>query len=467
VEGSVRKGADRIRITAQLIDAASGNHIWAEKYERELKDVFALQDEIAQQIASNLIAENYEMELTRVRGMPTDNLTAYDLYWRGIDHSYLFTEESIGKAKEYFEAALNLDEMYAEAYAWLSRAYFMDYVCGWDRSPQVLERVVELARKAIAIDSSSSVAHRTQAGAMMHQGKTEQAMVEIERAISLDPNHADNYQQMGGLLGVQGKREESIEFLQKSMRLDPHHRAPIAANLGWAYRAVCRYEDAVKEYQKAILRDPDLLEGYTGLAKTYLQQYQTQQNEDPFVLDRAIEIAEKGVALDENAIGSHSALRHIYLWRRQYDQAVLEAEKVIAIAPKAPNGYTWLSHILGYLGRYEKAIELAEKAGQIDPTYSWPLSHAYRLTGRHEEAVAVVEKRFTSTLNYSELYHNRIELAILYSELGREEDAKAEAAKILELVPNFSVDVYGERIPYKDPAQAERDMAALRKAGLK
>ena len=115
----------------------------------------------------------------------------------------------------------------------------------------------------------------------------------------------------------------------------------------------------------------------------------------------------------------------------------------------------------------EEAIEMAEKARQIDSSITWPLRFAYRLTGRYRDALILAVQDLNLYPTFSGLYHLHVELTILYSELGRLEEAKAEAAEILKLVPNFSVEVYGERVPYKDPAQAERDMAALRKAGLK
>jgi len=177
-------------------------------------------------------------------------------------------------------------------------------------------------------------------------------------------------------------------------------------------------------------------------------------------------MAVKSSSLSESTVSRKLSCR-AYLQRKQHDQAIGEAEGMMTIAPDGPDGYTWLAHVLNHVGRYQEAVEFAEKAEQIDPGSGWPLYHAYRLTGRHEDAVAIAERFLTPEIDFYGAFSTHIALAIMYSELGRTDEAKAEAAEILKLVPNFSVDVYGERIPYKDPAQAERDMAALRKAGLK
>ena len=206
---------------------------------------------------------------------------------------------------------------------------------------------------------------------------------------------------------------------------------------------------------------------YWLLAQSYMEMWLTQQTDDPQALDQAMGAAKKVVALDEN---QRYYLSRAYLLKKQYDHALAEAEKLISIAPWRPIHYLNLASIYNYIGEPENAIKMAEKAGQLtpeNPTIGFgTLSSAYSLMGRYEKALEFLRQLPGSPLFMGEL-DNHLALAILHSELDRIEEAKAEAAEVLKLVPDFSVEIYGQRVPYKDPSLAERDMAALRKAGLK
>ena len=141
-------------------------------------------------------------------------------------------------------------------------------------------------------------------------------------------------------------------------------------------------------------------------------------------------------------------LGRVYLWKKQHDQAIAEAERAIALDPNDADGYAWLGETLNFAGRPEEAIGLIEKAMRLDPryppSYSYLLGRAYRLTGRYEEAIAAYKRALTRNPNLLPAHHD---LAIIYSELGREEEARAEAAEILRISPNFSLEVLRQRIP--------------------
>jgi len=180
VEGSVRKADNMVRITAQLIDATTEGHLWAKTYDREFKDIFNLQDEIAQQVVAALNIESREAEQARVRRIPTENLTAYDSLLRGLSHFSRPTKEENAKAKAMFERAIELDSEYASAYVLLGYAHFMDHVFGSNRGPRTLEQVSEFARKAISLDDSSSLAHALLAEVYKIKGQFEQAISQAE-----------------------------------------------------------------------------------------------------------------------------------------------------------------------------------------------------------------------------------------------------------------------------------------------
>jgi len=334
------------------------------------------------------------------------------------------------------------------------------------------------------------------------QGQLEKAMAEAERALYLNPNDAFTHLIMGIVLRDSGKPGEAVEYLKKAMRLNPHHEANYITELTWAYRLLGRYEETIALLQEALVRTPNymagytdlatsfralgryeeaiahLLEGishdpdyvwtYTGLVACYLQQWQTQRNEDPVVLGKALEAAGRCVTLNAGAWG-HYALSLVCLNRKQHDRAITEAERTIAIG-QGGDWYGGLGHLYNSVGRYEEATALAERILRRSPEDNVALSvlgHAHRLSGKHGDAVGVYREILGNRPFFIDSYSAHAALAMLYAELGRKDEAKAEAAEVLKLVPNFSVDVWGERVPYKDPAMAERDMAALRNAGLK
>jgi len=165
---------------------------------------------------------------------------------------------------------------------------------------------------------------------------------------------------------------------------------------------------------------------------------------------------------------AHSTLGRVSLWKKQHDKAIAEVERAIALDPNDAEGYAWLGETLSFVGRLEEAIGLIEKAMRLNPHYPpfyiFQLGEAYRYMGRYEEAMAAYKKALTRN---PDLLPAHFGLAVSYSELGREEEARAEAAEVLRLNPKYSLEVWRQTTPLKDPAVLERMLAALRKAGLK
>jgi len=381
LEGSVRKVGDKIRITAQLIDATTGNHIWSEKYDKELKDIFALQDEIAQQIAINLLAEYKESEFTRIRRIPTDNLTAHDSYMRGLEQIYKFTKEANTKARDYFERAMKIDPMYADAYAFCGLTYLFDREFGWNRDPQIIKKVYEFALKAIDLDKTNARARYLMAWVYNMQNKIEQAISELNRAISLNPNDDDSYMLLGRVLSAAGRHEEGIELLETTIRLNPLHHADVIYSLGRVYEGAGQYEDAIEAYKKAILRDPNYFPAYQQLSLVYAFQWYLQKSHDPQILDRALEMAQKAVALDETNSDTRTSLGWVYLNRGQQDQAIEELEKAIMLDPNNYSAYRVMSQVYMIMGKSTESVEIAHKANELTPenpsSGNWFLGQAY------------------------------------------------------------------------------------------
>jgi TolB-like protein/class 3 adenylate cyclase/cytochrome c-type biogenesis protein CcmH/NrfG len=320
LEGSVQKAGDEVRIVAQLIDTTTGGHLWSQRYDRPLKDIFALQDDIVQKIVTTLKLQLTLQEQGVLVRKATDNPEAYDAYLRGLEYFYRFTKEAHLQARQRYERAIELDPAYAAAYAFLGLTY------------------------------------------------------------------------------------------------------------AWGF---------------------------------------SEWGQDLEALDRAFTLVQRAIALDDSSPEAHMALGGIYLWKKQHDLAIAEMKRVITLAPNEVRGYTNLGWTLSYSGRPEEAIGLLEKAIRFNPRDPilalYNLGFAYRLMRRYDEAVTVLKSVLTRNPDYRPAH---AELAVIYSELGREEEARTEGAEILRISPDFSLEIARQRVPYKDPAELERFISALRRAGL-
>ena len=260
VEGSVRKAGDHVRITAQLVDATTGAELWAQRYDRPLQDVFALQDEIVGRIVTTL-----KLQLTSdERGMyaftkGTENLEAYDDFLRGGGYYWSFTKEGNAKARQMFEKAIELDPKYADAYSSLGVAYWFGWAFQWIQDPGALGRAYQLAQKAITLDESLPAAHIALSYIYLYRRQYNQATTEAERTIALDPNSGQGYEALANILGDSGRPAEAIDFVEKAMRLDPKARDFYLFYEGWIYTQMGKYAEAIPMLKRHLARYPNNL----------------------------------------------------------------------------------------------------------------------------------------------------------------------------------------------------------------
>jgi adenylate cyclase len=272
LEGSVRRADSQVRITAQLIDATTGGHVWSERYDRPLTDIFTVQDEVTQQIVANLQVEVLEAEIERVRRVPTENLTAYDSLLRGREYTYRFTKEANTQARQMYEQAIALDPQYAGAYVAVGWTYWVEWTLQWSDDPQSLERAAELAQRAITLNASLPAAHRLLSHVLLWKNRQHDlAIAEGERALALDPNNPEGYTTLANILTFAGRPEEAIVLLEKGMRLNP--RAPhywfYLFELGHAYHWLGQYEKAIDLQKRVLLLNPNQYIAHLELAKIY------------------------------------------------------------------------------------------------------------------------------------------------------------------------------------------------------
>jgi adenylate cyclase len=270
LEGSVRKAEDRVRITAQLIDALNGHHLWAERYERDLKDIFALQDEITMKVINALQVKLTEGEHARLWAKGTDNLEAYLKSLRARELYLTQTKENNDLARRFAEEAIALDPEYAPPYHVLSITNFMDILYRTTKSPQQsMTQAVELAKKAIALDDSYALAHGWLGFLYSWLGKFEEGIMEAQKGVALDPNGAHGYLYLCFAYQFAGRYEEAVEAIEKAMRLNPFPPNTYYRQACRAYYHVERYEEAIGAGEKAVTLSPDDYQAHLSLAMAY------------------------------------------------------------------------------------------------------------------------------------------------------------------------------------------------------
>ena len=258
LEGSVRKAGERVRITAQLIDALTGHHLWAERYDRDFKDIFALQDEITKKIITALQIKLTEGEQADIYSRGTDNLEAY---LKTMKANWLFlqsTKDGVLKARQLAEEAIALDPDYAFAYRVLGSTHGLTIVLGMSKNPrESLKRAIELFRKAIELDDSLAAAHCALGFWSLYTRQYDTAIAEGKRALELEPNSADVIIGYAAILTFLGEPEEAIPLYKEALRLNPKPPSLYLRFLGIAFRDSGQYEKAIVQAKKAVEQEPN------------------------------------------------------------------------------------------------------------------------------------------------------------------------------------------------------------------
>jgi adenylate cyclase len=251
LEGSVRKLGDRVRVTVQLIDALSGNHLWAERYDRRLEDVFAVQDEITEMVVSTLAIRVESDALSRARRKPIRNQDAYDLVLRGDNEIVVYTRDGSDRAKKLFFNAIEIDPNCARAYVGIAYCFLSDWGYCEGSTTETLWRAVDFARIAVALDDSHSRSHWVLAYVLTLNREYDEAEVHMQKALAMNPNDADVIAKMGYILPLIGDCEKGIEVAEKAMRLNPYHPEWYKTFVGFAYYTGRRYEDAIAAFNRS------------------------------------------------------------------------------------------------------------------------------------------------------------------------------------------------------------------------
>jgi adenylate cyclase len=276
LEGSVRKTGDKVRITVQLIDALSGHHLWAERYDRDLKDFFALQDEIALNVIAALQVKLTEGEKTTLMAKGTKNLDAHIKTLQAFQFHDRLTKEGNVQAKKLFQDAIALDPEYPNPYLGLALCHLLDRWLGTsESSDQSLGLAFDLVQKAFSLDESNAAAHGILGQIYSMKRQYEKAIAEAERGVLLDPNSSDNLLRLGMILNWAGRAEEAIPYIQNAIRLNPFPPAAYSAtcfiHLAVAYRDSGKYEKAIEAAKKALQLEPNTQFPYIHITVSYIR----------------------------------------------------------------------------------------------------------------------------------------------------------------------------------------------------
>jgi adenylate cyclase len=353
LEGSVRRAADRVRIVGQLIDARDDKHLWAETYDRELKDIFAIQSEVARDIAAALQARLSPGEIQQIGKSSTQNLDAYGFYLRGRDYYYRYTKEDNERAVELFHKALALDPKYALAYAGLGDAY---------------ERRSSYDTTWFWLDSSVVVSNV---------------------AISFDPTLAEGYKALGGAYQTKGQLRRALEYYQKAIELNPNY-APVVSNIGHVNYVIGAYDEALKWMKKAAALQPGFARWSSNVAVQYFSLGYDSLASAWF---------RKALDLQPDFFFPYIVLSYIHLYGGKYDLARESIQHVLAQQSENYSALDAAGDVELIGGNYQQAkhyYELATAQSSLNDVAGNKLAYVLARLGQQKEATKIVAENFSA-----------------------------------------------------------------------
>jgi TolB-like protein/Tfp pilus assembly protein PilF len=354
LEGSVRKAGEKLRITVQLVDARTSAHLWSESYNRELKDIFAIQTDISKTVAEALKVQFLSQEQSQIEARQTGDPLAYVLYLKGRSHWNTRSEEGVNRAIKLFEEAVARDPEYALAYVGLADCYSILGLYGYRRPSAVFPLAKELATKALGLDDNLAEAHASISEPMTHYYYDwTRADFELRRALELNPNFSQAHSWFGVCyLASMGRLDEALTELRKAEQLDPLSPR-IVSEVGRVLYFARRYDEAILQYEKAFRLEPDSAILHKWLADVYSQKS---------MFDKALTEIEKAVQLSKGSVFILDDAGYVYAasGRREEAQKVLDQLDELSGEMYVPE-YGRAAIYVG-LGDKDKAMEWLWKA---------------------------------------------------------------------------------------------------------
>jgi adenylate cyclase len=491
LEGSVRKAGEKIRINAQLIDATTGHHLWAERYDGNLGDIFTLQDRFTQKIVSALTVKLTGDDQLLLARKDTASVEAYDAYLRGWGLMRRDTRDDLVKAVSSFKRAVELDPGFSRGHTALSLAYKHAMTTGWDVDLGWFDASL-LAQKhlKIAMKNPTPLVHQEASAKYLFKRQYKEAITEAERALALNPNNPESQWVMGRALVFAGRSAEAMDYIKWAIRLNPNYPDRYVSYLGIAQYLLGQYQEAVISLERAQRLGSDKVApfGYTWLGATYAQL--GRDEEAAKVLGDYFKIKHWYGGLSIEGVFPYWPLKdsgdleHFTdglikaglpvpwnpVYRRKYKEALIKAETLLAADPNDPDNLVMMAEVLTFTGRSAEAIDLIKRAMKLNPKYT--ASYLFRLglaqfcTEQFEEAAKTLE-----TYHMRDPYGLRMwVLAAVYAHLGRQKDAADALKKSMRgreyIDYNVEKVVRYTNFPFNNQRDTEQFAEGLRKAGL-
>jgi adenylate cyclase len=260
LEGSVRRGGNRVRVSAQLIDTETGHHLWAERYDRDVADVFAVQDEITEAVATAIVPTVAEIERQRAVRRPPESLGAWEAYQRGLWHISQMSQTDYERAKQLFQRAIELDPNFGAAYSALAQATTSEATLFQTHSiGEAVQEATGYAQRAIALDPMDALGHSCRGIELTLQGDYEGGLAEARRALAISPNLANAHSCLGTVLLFSGHPREGIDALRRALRQDPYdpYRFIRLPQIGTGHYLLGEYNSAVEALKETIRSYPN------------------------------------------------------------------------------------------------------------------------------------------------------------------------------------------------------------------
>ncbi len=348
LEGSVRKAEDKLRITVQLINARDQGHLWSQNYDRELKDVFAIQSDIAQRIARALNVQLGASERRRIEKEGTHSLEAHNAYLLGRHEFNKFTEEGFRRAVSYHEQAIEKDPTYALAYSGLADAYHLLGGWGYVPSSDAIPKAKAAALKALELDSTLGDALATLAYLRAWYDRDPAgAERDFRQALTLSPNARTQF--LWGLyLEFMGRSEEAIKEIERARDLDPLSMI-INANVGMAYYCARRYDRAIDEYRRVLQLEPGFVPARWMLGLAYAQSKRYEE---------ALAEARKAAELEKTGAWRDGTLGYLYAVSGHRDEALHALQRLEEISRQQAGTRFWVAFVYLGLGDRDRAVQL-------------------------------------------------------------------------------------------------------------
>jgi len=280
LHGSVRRSDNQIRINAQLIDAATGKQLWAERYDGTGENIFQLQDQITRNMVDALSVKLTTAERERLARKDTNSIAAYDAFLRGEERFFRYARASNREARALFQQAIDIDPQYSRAHAMLGWTHVFDFMNGWSDAPaQSLSMAERYATSALEINASLPLAYFVRGLVYREQREYVKALVEAEKAIALDANYANGHVLTATLLYYAGRPEDGLERMKMAVQLNPHHPYNYPFHIGQAYFVLRRFPEAITAFEHGLATNPASERLHVWLAATYAQAGDQEQAE--------------------------------------------------------------------------------------------------------------------------------------------------------------------------------------------